>query len=85
MFELVEDIVHMVSGGFYSIYDGFHVVVSNSGISDVCYPIVDNLFGKTFNQQLTAKEASQIAFNCGCNSDSLQHNANVANGLYYSI
>jgi hypothetical protein len=85
MFELEKNEAHTVSGGFYSIYDGFYVIVSNNGISDRCYLILDDLFGKNFNQQLTSEEASKIAFNCGCNSDSLQYNANVANGLYYTI
>ena len=75
----------MVSGGFYSIYDNFYVIVSNYGISDACFPILDELFGKNFNQQLTAEAASQIAHNCGCIYDSLHYDANVSNGLYYTI
>jgi hypothetical protein len=85
MFELEKNEIHVVSGGFYSIYDNFYVIVSNYGISDACFPILDDLFGKNINQQLTAEAASQIALNCGCIYDSLQYDINVSNGLYYTI
>lgn len=85
MFNLDIEEIYVVSGGFYSIYDNFYVIVNNYGISDTCFSILDELFGQNFNNQMTPEAASQIALNYGCIYDSLQYDANVLNKLYYTM